>query len=300
VDREAGVSIPGFTGQGDVWSASWRWWEHRPRVGFDVAAPRVGGLPGVWRVDASWERETYRLGSTESPALLVQSHTHGSLAVSDWITSNLHYSVVGGLDAWDRFGKAASIGGSLERRLFGDRVSLGTDATAWTPVGGGHAFSALGAHISSASVPPGGDGGRQRWAYTTRIGVQRVSDNAPIGLWPGAGDGQARTPLLRAHPLLDDGIIDMTGRSAFGRTIESATLEGQRWFERPALVRLGVAAFADVAIAKRAASDRGGSSNVDVGAGVRMRLPGSDRVIRIDLAHGLSDHANALTFGWLF
>ena len=300
VDREAGVSIPGFTGQGDVWSASWRWWEHRPRIAFGVAAPRVGGLPGVWRVEASWERETYRLGSTESPALLVQSHAHGGFAASDWITSNLRYSIGGGLDAWDTFGKAASIGGLLERRLFGDRMSLGTDATAWMPFGGGRAFSALGAHVSSTSLPPGGEGVRPRWAYTTRIGVQRVSDNAPIGLWPGAGDGQARTPLLRAHPLLDDGIIDMTGRSAFGRTIESATLEGQRWFERPPLVRLGVAAFADMAIAKRAASDRGRSSNVDVGAGVRVRLPGSDRVIRIDLARGLSDHANALTIGWLF
>jgi len=109
------VSIPGFTGQGDVWSASWRWWEHRPRVAVGVAAPRVAGLPGVWRVDASWERETYRLEPSGSPGVIVQSHTHGSLAVSDWITSNLRYSVGGGLDAWDTFGKAASIAGSLER-----------------------------------------------------------------------------------------------------------------------------------------------------------------------------------------
>ena len=220
--------------------------------------------------------------------------------MSDWITSNLRYSVGGGLDAWDTFGKAVSVGGSLERRLFGDRVSLETDATAWMPVGGGRAFHAVGAYATSTSVPRGGDGARQLWIYTTRIGVQRVSDNAPLGLWPGAGDGHARAALLRAHPLLDDGIIDTTARSAFARTIESATFEGQRWFDRPALVRLGVAAFADMAIAKRAASNRGGSSNVDVGAGVRVRLPAGDRVIRIDLAHGLSDHANALTVGWLF
>src|SRR4029453_6665826 len=213
VDREAGGSIPGFTGQGDGGAASRRWGE---------PPPRVGGLRGGWRVEASWERETYRLGSTESPALLVQSHAHGGFAASDWITSNLRYSIGGGLDAWDTFGKAASIGGSLERRLFGDRMSLGTDATAWMPFSGGRAFSALGAHVSSTSLPPGGEGVRPRWAYTTRIGVQRVSDNAPIGLWPGAGDGQARTPLLRAHPLLDDGIIDMTGRAALGGTIESA------------------------------------------------------------------------------
>src|SRR6185436_16793023 len=37
VDREADISIPGFTGQGDVWSARWRWWAHRPRVSFGVA-----------------------------------------------------------------------------------------------------------------------------------------------------------------------------------------------------------------------------------------------------------------------
>ena len=300
VDREAGVSTPGFTGQGDLWSASWRWWEHRPRVAFGVAAPRFAGLPGVWRVDASWERETYRVGSTASPAEIVQSHTHGGLAMSDWITSNLRYSIGAGLDAWDRRGKAASIGGSLERRLFSDRVSLGTDATAWLPIGDARAFHAVAVHASSTSAPLSGDGPRQRWAYITRIGAQRVSDSAPLGLWPGAGDGHARTPLLRAHPLLDDGIIDITGRSAFGRTIETATVEGQRWFERPALVHVGVAAFADLATATRSASARGGSSNVDVGGGVRVRLPGSARVIRIDLAHGLSDHANALTVGWLF
>jgi hypothetical protein len=45
VDREAGVSIPGFTGQGDVWSASWRWWEHRPRVAFGVRRPASEGCP---------------------------------------------------------------------------------------------------------------------------------------------------------------------------------------------------------------------------------------------------------------
>lgn len=295
VDREATVSLPGFTGQGDVWSATWRWWEHRPRVALGLAAPRVAGLPGVWRVDASWEQETYGVGSIEAPVLVTQSHTHGGLAVSDWLTSNLRYSVGGGFDAWDSNRKAGSIGASLERRLLADRVSLAADATTWLPVGGGAAFHAVGARLIAQSPMQS-----RNLAYATGLGIERVSDDAPLGLWPGAGDGHARTPLLRAHPLLDAGIIDATTRSAFGRTLTYGNAEVQRWLDRPALIRMGVAAFADAAVARRGGADARGSSNVDVGAGVRLKLPARDRVLRIDLAHGVADGANALTIGWLF
>jgi hypothetical protein len=37
---------------------------------------------------------------------------------------------------------------------------------------------------------------------------------------------------------------------------------------------------------------------VDVGSGVRVRLPGSDRTFRFDYAHGLRDrHASAISVG---
>jgi hypothetical protein len=39
---------------------------------------------------------------------------------------------------------------------------------------------------------------------------------------------------------------------------------------------------------------------VDVGAGLRIKIPGTPGVLRADFAHGLRDGANALTFGWLF
>jgi hypothetical protein len=73
----------------------------------------------------------------------------------------------------------------------------------------------------------------------------------------------------------------------------------QRWLDRPALVRLGVAAFADAAVARRG-EQRARVENVDVGVGLRVRLPMLDRVLRIDVARGLSDGAKALTVGWLF
>ena len=109
-----------------------------------------------------------------------------------------------------------------------------------------------------------------------------------------------REPLLRAHPLLSDGIVDLTAASAFGRSLAFGSAEMQRWFERPALVRVGVAGFADVARASRQAADGQSPTQFDLGVGLRFKIPGTPGVLRADVAHGLHDGANALTFGWLF
>jgi len=87
----------------------------------------------------------------------------------------------------------------------------------------------------------------------------------------------------------------------FGRHEQSATLELQRWLSRPEIPRIAIAVFADTAHA----SDRldpaaGRSFQLDIGSGIRFRLPGSDRSFRIDYAHGLRDrHAHAVTVGIL-
>jgi hypothetical protein len=39
---------------------------------------------------------------------------------------------------------------------------------------------------------------------------------------------------------------------------------------------------------------------VDVGGGLRVHVPGIERLLRIDVAHGLRDGANAVTVGWTF
>ena len=81
-NREIDVSVPGLTGQGEVWSAGWRWWHNRPGVGVGFAAPRPHGLPGVWRFDGAWQSDTYA-GALASR--IVESRTHGGLTVSDWL-----------------------------------------------------------------------------------------------------------------------------------------------------------------------------------------------------------------------
>lgn len=296
VNREIAVAIPGRGGQGDVWSAGWRWWAHRPGVSVGFAAPRPHGLPGVWRVDGSWQEETYASDrSSERSSFVRESRTRGALTMSDWLTGATRYEISAGLDAWDGERKTASIGGSIERRAFGDRVSISADATQWTAFASGSAFHSAGAHLVARSSTA-----LSGLVHQFALGATRVSDAAPFAIWPGAGDGHARAQLLRAHPLLNDGVVDVGEHSAFGRTLVNAGIETQRWLERPAFVRIGVAGFVDAARAWRRATSGGESLQIDVGAGLRIKVPGSAGVLRLDVAHGARDGANALTVGWLF
>ena len=131
-------------------------------------------------------------------------------------------------------------------------------------------------------------------------GIDRVSHDAPLGLWPGAGEGQARAPLLRAHPLTQDGVIAVGSSAAFGRSLAYGGAEAQRWLDRPFMARVGVAAFVDVARAARRAASDASPTHVDVGAGMRLRIPGATGALRVDIAHSVRDRARALTVGWQF
>jgi hypothetical protein len=290
IDREADVAVPGPTGQGEVWEASWRWWNNRPRVALSFAAPRVGWLPGVWRVEGSWEAQKYALGvDSDHNSVLRETRAHGGLSVSDWLTGNTRYEVRAGVDAWDANRRTVSFGGGLQRRLAHDRVALFGDVDAWMPMDGDGFRSASARALFNSSSGPA------RWLFTADAGVDAVTASAPLALWPGAGDGHARPALLRAHPLLADGVI--TG-PAFGRTLAYSNTELHRWIERGTLVRFGVAAFADAARATRAFGDEDPRTQLDVGVGLRVRIPGSRGVIRADVAAGVRDGAHAVTIGW--
>jgi hypothetical protein len=201
-----------------------------------------------------------------------------------------------GFDAWNGDNrKAAAIGGAIERRWLEDRAALEVHATNWMGVGSSQGFQAAGVrlHLKSSSELRG-------WVALGTLGADRVSDRAPLGMWPGAGDGHARAPLLRAHPLLEDGVIDLGSSSVFGRSLSYGGVEAQRWFDKPLLARVGLAGFVDVARATRRAAGNASPTHLDIGAGLRLRIPGAAGVLRADLAHGVRDGANAFTFGWQF
>jgi hypothetical protein len=235
----------------------------------------------VWRVDGSWDAQTYATGVAGDDRVR-EERVHGGLALTDWLHADLRYEVGIGIDSWDGARRTGSIGGLLERRLLADRVAIAGHARAWN----GFRTAGLSAHYKSAT-------GIEEFVHVAAAGIDAASSGAPLALWPGAGAGQARSALLRAHPLLDDGVVR---GPAFGRRLTFASVETQRWLTRPALLRVAVAGFVDAAHASnRLAVDADGRVQFDVGVGLRVRVPGRDSMLRLDYGRGLRDGANALT-----
>jgi predicted double-glycine peptidase len=304
LDRELKISVPGWSGQGDLWMAHWRWWDHRPRVAFTVAMPHVGTLPGVWRVEGSWEAQTYDLIGTPVTARTVrEEHTHGGVGIADWLKGNLRYELTAGLDSWNSGRRNVSVGALLDRRWAGDRLSTVAEATVGLPLTTDPRFHSAGLRITFRSSragpwqPLSAEARRYIGSLAVTGGMEAVSAAAPLALWPGAGEGRARPPLLRAHPLLVDGVIS---GAMFGQRLAHANAEAQHWFAGPSLVRIGVAAFTDVARVWRPLSSPGDPFHIDAGLGLRLRVPGSQGILRVDVGRGIRDGAVALTLGWQY
>jgi predicted double-glycine peptidase len=304
VDRELEISVPGWRGQGDLWTGSWRWWDHRPRIAFSFATPHAGTLPGVLRVEGSWEVQTYGFpGGRANAPTLRQERAHGAVAIADWLNGNLRYEVTAALDSWNGARRTASVGALLDRRWARDRLSIAADATVGMALTMDPGFRSAGLRVTfrpstrdrhrPGNVESGGSVG----ALVLTSGINAVSAAAPLALWPGAGEGHARRALLRAHPLLVDGVIS---GPMFGERLAYANAEARHWFEKPLLVRIGVAAFTDVARVWRPLSSTGNPFQVDVGFGLRLRVPGRQGILRVDYGRGIRDGADALTFGWQF
>lgn len=288
LEREASISLPGRTGQGETWSGSVRWWAHRPRVALAFAAPLTSGPRGVWRAETLWSEQQY--GPRESPRR--EEQLGGSLAFSTWLAPSLRAEVSAGTGRWASDGQARRkmfhIGGSVERRFRNDHLAATASAARY--VGSG-SFALFGISLTArTSREP------RPVVWLLQAGMTHAGRNAPLALWNGAGEGRARAPLLRAHRLLDEGRID---GPVFGRTLAHATLEAQHWFARPALVHVGAAAFLDVARASgRPDWSTAAGAQADVGVGVRLKVPGRSGTLRVDYANGIVDGARAWFIGW--
>jgi hypothetical protein len=285
-DHEAAVTVASPTGGGEAWTATWRWWQHRPKVGvaFESASP----LGGFWGVNVFDERQTYETGATLSEETRRRAEFH----VSNWTTRGLRWE---GIAALDRFGgspdrainRALELGGSVQRRLDDDRATFEVRAGTWV-----------------GQLPTWTFALRSEWRSNTRnegsVWLARAEDslaasNAPLALWPGAGTGQGREALLRAHPLIDDGIID---NAVLGRHLVSGGVEGRQWRQlsrKP--IKFAPALFLDVARAYNALDPQMERWHADIGGGLRIAIPGSG-VLRIDVAHGLADGRTAFSLGW--
>jgi hypothetical protein len=297
IEREVAVDVASPTGNGELWTAAWRWWQNRPRVAMAVAVPAAGGRPGLWRVEGFWERQTYVARAPDAAAgtadreLSREERRRTTLSFADWFGPDLRLEVGAALDRWADRGDHLALAGVVETRWARDRLAVIVSAARWVSLGHGAPFSAAGANLRWRS---GGPAAGAPWLGC--VGLARATADAPLALWTGAGTGNGREPLLRAHPLLEGGIV--RGK-VFGRTLAHASLETEmrRWHWGP--MALGWAVFVDTARAWGTGRAGQVAWQVDGGTGLRVRCLGLKGQFRLDLGHGFSDGNEAVSVGWL-
>jgi len=302
LQHELRLDMAGALGKGELVSGAWRWRANRPRVALGLALPSPPGLPGLLSFDASWERQAY----DATPALLGATTTReervrAGLRLSDWSTRWLRWQTGAALDhlraydvlGEDRFAKRHHVAAesTVDMRFADDRIALVTSAGWWMPVTGGDRFGTAGLLAAGRSrVDP-------TLPFWSAVGEMSMASRvAPLALWPGAGTGQGRSGLLRAHALTDDGVV--TGL-AFGRDVARGSLEYARPIGQMRGTVFAVAGFVDAARAWRRLNGLAASPlYVDGGVGLRVHTGGLGAV-RIDVAHGVRGGGNTtLSAGW--
>jgi hypothetical protein len=281
VNHEIATSLVNVSGGGDVVDVAWRWWEHRPRIGASYSAPGPGG---IWTIDAFRETQTFN-----STTRFEETRTSISAGVGNWVTSRLRVAGAAGMDRWQDRGRTLSAAGRIQFWPVIDRLQLEAGVRGWRGSPDRFATADVRAQWRSNAASSG-------TVWIAGGGYQAANGAAPASLWPGGDTGHARDVLLRAHPLLDHGII---GRGVFGRRIAFASGEMQRWIQSKRLrfVRVAPAAFVDLARATRGLPGADMRLHVDAGAGVRILLPGFG-VLRADVGRGLRDGRTAFSVGW--
>lgn len=285
VGHELKVDAAGLFGAGERGSVSGRWEKERPRVALALVAPSPSsllGLPGVASVEGMWERQSY-------PGVR-ESRRRTAFQLTDWPTSWLRWKAGVALDRFDAH-RYVSLEGGVDLRLARDRIALVVSRAEWIPTAGARGFATSAVLVAWRSTDD-----TTRGAWSAVSDVNAATSAAPLAVWEGAGTGSARAGLLRAHPLLRDGVL--TG-PVFGRRLVRGTLEYARPVARTVASTIALAAFVDAARASQRMGAGRSPLFVDVGLGVRLRLPGRAEAIRIDVAHGLRGGGTTWSAGWL-
>ena len=280
-DREVRVNAASLTGGGELWQAAWRWWENRPRAMLGLAVPAPFG--GVWEMSFVNERETY--GFAAEP--FQERRRTLSFSFADWMTGTTRWEAGLTREEWPD-GPATGVLAAVRYQTIDDRFSTAAGATIWNHDGG--------EWLASTSLEWRSQARHEGKVLLARAGASLASEGTPLLSWSGAGSGHGRDELLRAHPLLHDGVIR---DAVFGRGLVSGGVEWRRWgapFKR--VLRFAPAVFADVARAYDVPVFADPRAHVDTGAGLRLAIPGAG-VLRTDLAVGVRDGKWAISVGWV-
>lgn len=266
--REARINVSSPSGNGELWTASTRWWAGRPRVEVALAVPKLTRWIGRWRIAGGWERQTYRHSTTT----IESERRHASVSVGDWASGRVRWQLGTAIDRWNGGATHLSILGEIERRFAGDHVAVNVESRAAARFGA----ATVSTRWRSSLDPMSG------WQAAGVLAA--VTAAAPLDLWSGGDTGVVRSTLLRAHPLLEDGAIRA---SELRQVLPNASLEYQRRVATYPVMQVGWAAFVDAT-----------SRHVDTGLGLRFKLPSSPSLLRIDVARGARDGARAVSVSW--
>jgi hypothetical protein len=278
--REVNLAVASPTGAGELWTGSWRWASIRPRTAVRVDVPGHLLFPGVIGIEGSWER-------FNAPGL-AETRRSGFVGFGGWLSAGLRPS--GGLrvERWSgqRDYLAVSVGAEL--RALGDRLALGATAERALAISAHRPFTRGSARATWATGT-----GLRRAAWSTRVGIDWASRNAPRGTWPVAGGGVSWAVPLRAHSLEGESLVA-------GRGILHAGLAGDHPIAQVGPLAVAAGGFLDAARVVAPTVDRGANRwFLDGGVGLRIGLAdGQSGVIRLDLATGLTEgRGSALTIG---
>jgi hypothetical protein len=278
--RELRVAVGSAAGGGELLGFGWRFWPHRPRVGISARTPAPWS--GIWGVDAEWERQALDL-----PGALPLEHRAVRMTVSDWATSALRWELNGGVEHRPAAGNFGLVGGAAMVATPRDRLSLHAGSVAWI----GETRFAMG----QVSVTGRSSAERRGFVGLASGTLQAITALAPLDLWLAGDVGHARTTLLRAHPVLNDGRLRV---SRLGRVFVHASAEGQRWWALRGVLRIAAAAFVDTA---RTGFRLEGPAlrDIDVGVGARLAGVGLPGIFRADLGKGVNDENFTLSLTYV-
>ena len=289
VDHAAALDLANLTSSGDAARVFWRWQPNRPQFSLAAAAPRALGLPGIVTAQVSWDEQTYQLAGADPRVR--ETRKGASLSLQDWWWADSSAALTLGVDQWSDRGRSVSIAGTVEHRVLEDRMALGGRVAGWAVRSGAPFYAgSLWARARTRTAAAG--------APQLRLGLQldAASANAPLALWSGAGTGLGRDLLLRAHPLLSDGVV--TG-ACFGRQVLGAGAEGDAGLAVIGPLVLRAAVFVDAArVLAPAPGLSARRTFVDVGTGLRLRLPGRRSTLRADVATPWGALAPQFSVGW--
>jgi hypothetical protein len=280
--RELALELVGLAHAGERWRGHWRWSDARSALGVSLDLPAPRG-PGIWQIAGSRTTESYALDAPSRE--LASSRRSFTVTFSDWASRHAAWSIGAAADHWDGRGTfgAVLLGGRAQ--TLNGNVGVGVQLAGWA--GAGAPFGRL-ALDAGARIPV-----TRSFETALTAAIALTNGSAPLDLWNGTGTGEARTPLLRAHPLLDDG--DRVASDFFAPRLLAATVEARRWLLEPLPgFRFGLAAFLDAAAAFGPAPLR---QAVDAGAGLRVRLADAG-TLRFDVAAGVTERARAFSVGF--